>query len=167
MSHLDEQFLVQVLHRQGEGLVPCGVEVFINHFAFVECFPIQFEFHIRVAGAWKWYTTWIIVVYISNCHIWQTFLTGIRPAGAPVHTAADRDTFCYSDSTQHVTQVLTEPDNKVRGLIRLELSGSRYILKRWQDFCFVSILKQSWLIVTESHVQTRFLDNHSPLSLNF
>lgn len=51
--YLDVQFLIQILHRQREVLVPCRVQVFINHFAFVESFAIQLEFYIWVTGTWK------------------------------------------------------------------------------------------------------------------
>jgi len=52
-SYLDVQVVVQVLHMQGEGLIPCGVEVLVSHFAFVDHLPVQFEFHVRVAGTWR------------------------------------------------------------------------------------------------------------------
>lgn len=50
MTNLDVDFLTYIFHGEGEGLIPCRVEVFINHLALVEGFPIQFEFNIGIAG---------------------------------------------------------------------------------------------------------------------
>lgn len=52
-TNLDVHFLVDVFHREGEGLIPCRIEVFINHLALVERFPIQFEFNVRITCAWN------------------------------------------------------------------------------------------------------------------
>lgn len=50
LNYLDVHFLVQILYRKREGLVPRRVQVSINHFAFVERFPIHFELHVRITG---------------------------------------------------------------------------------------------------------------------
>lgn len=70
-TNLDVHFLVDVFHREGEGLIPCRVEVFINHLALVERFPIQFEFNVRITCTWMttndkwahWYWTlqWLLL----------------------------------------------------------------------------------------------------------
>lgn len=43
--------VLSVSKRMGEGLVPPRIQVFVDNFAFIELFPFEFEFHIRVTGA--------------------------------------------------------------------------------------------------------------------
>lgn len=50
-NYLDVHFLVQIFQGEGEGLVPRGVEVFINHLTFVEGLTFHFKFHKRITGA--------------------------------------------------------------------------------------------------------------------
>lgn len=42
--------MFSVSERVGEGLVPARVQVFINHFAFIELLSFNFELHIWITG---------------------------------------------------------------------------------------------------------------------
>lgn len=42
--------MLSVSKRIGEGLIPPWIQVFVNHFAFIELFSFKFELYIRITG---------------------------------------------------------------------------------------------------------------------
>lgn len=42
--------VLSVSEGMGEGLVPPRIQVFVNHFAFVQLLSFEFELHIRITG---------------------------------------------------------------------------------------------------------------------
>lgn len=48
--YLDVNPLAQILYWHDEGLVPYGVQVFMDHFALKDALSVILELHVRVAG---------------------------------------------------------------------------------------------------------------------
>lgn len=48
-AYLHPELLVQRLYWKHNGFIPNWIQVFINHFAFIQGFPIQLKLHIWIA----------------------------------------------------------------------------------------------------------------------
>lgn len=51
LTHLDVEPLTEVPDGDGKVLAPHRIQVLEDHFALVDGLPLQFELHVRVAGA--------------------------------------------------------------------------------------------------------------------
>lgn len=53
MDYLHTELLIEALDGQDHDLIPDRVQVLVDDFAFVQRLPVQLEFHVGVAGAFK------------------------------------------------------------------------------------------------------------------
>lgn len=53
MDYLHPELLIEALDGQDHDLIPDRVQVLVDDFAFVQRLPVQLEFHVGVAGAFK------------------------------------------------------------------------------------------------------------------